>query len=140
MAKRRMTRVRHRVPSRWRYRRRHHDKRIPLSVITGLTAGVFNHTSDGWGSVVECLKDGWFEGAAQSFMRQLTGIRLGGIGGTSGHPTEINWQAALNPFNLDDGSIWKVGLWTHLIARITRYAGIDPVSRIPMIGKFLKWS
>jgi hypothetical protein len=69
----------------------------------------------GWGSVYDHLKANNLDMAAQSGIRQMTGVRLGGIGGQN--KTQWDAFASLNPINFDEAPAAKVGFVTSFALR-----------------------
>lgn len=112
---------------------------MPLSAITGIATSILASPEPGWSSVMKAIQDGWFEGAAQSFIASWTGVKLGGIGGQTN--TEFNMMEALNPFDLTHAPAWKTMMWTHLGTMVTKkIAKQDPFKRLPLIGKWISFS
>ena len=65
---------------------------------TGITA-VFSKVG-GWDSVYTHLKNNSLDMAAQSLIRQFSGVRLGGIGGQD--QTQIDIFRSVNPLELGE--------------------------------------
>jgi len=120
-----------------RYGRRR-DKRLPLSAGIGLGVSVFAPPWNGWSSVAQNIQAGAYDKAFQSFVCGWTGIRIGGIGGQKN--TEIDIGRTLNPMNLTDAPAWKTLLISALIAKGTRRFIGDPISKIPILGKYVKYA
>ena len=120
-----------------RHRPRKHDKRMPLSVGVGLAASIMAPAAPGWASVFDSIKAGNMQGAAAGFIRSWTGIY--GIDGNE--PIGINIIHALNPFDMSDAPAWKATLWTAIVAKVIKsVVHVDPISKIPVVNKYVKFS
>jgi len=120
-------------------RRRRRDKRIPFSVAVGLGVAAMAPPTPGWISPLQAVQEGRFDLAAQSFVRSMTGIAIGGIGGQV--TTTFNIMDTLNPFNMNEAPAIKTMFWSALILKIQKSVfHINPIANIPFVKKFLKWS
>lgn len=122
-----------------KYRKRRRDSRMPLSAIVGLGVSVVAPAAPGWEPALSAIKRGAWDFALQSFVRSWTGIAIGGIGGQS--ETSFDLAATLNPLNFNEAPAWKSMFWTGLSAKLVkRFTKQDPISKIPVINKFIKFS
>jgi hypothetical protein len=119
--------------------RRKHDKRFPLSAGIGLATSLFAEPAPGWETPMHAIQRGSPEFAMQSLLRSWTGIALGGIGGQQ--TTYFNAFDTFNPFNFSEAPALKATLWSALAMQLTkRLFHINPVDKIPIVNKWIKWS
>jgi hypothetical protein len=60
--------------------------------------------------------------------------------GYTGAP-QFNAMAALNPFDMSEAPAWKSMLWSHLaMVVVKKLTHTDPLTKIPMLGKYVKFS
>jgi hypothetical protein len=110
-----------------------------MSVGIGLATSVLASPGAGWGSAINQIQGGQPIEALQSFIRAWTGVRIGGIGGQSN--TEIDIFKTLNPFDLSEAPAWKAMLLSALTMKaIKMLTHQDPISKIPFINKYAKFS
>lgn len=86
-----------------------------IGMLPGVTMAVqalFGQPGPGWSSVFTNVKQKNYEMAAQSFIRGVTGMRIGGIGGQA--TTEFDLFNTVNPLEFGEAPVLKVGLWTGL--------------------------
>lgn len=122
---------------RFKARRHHRDTRMPLSAIVGIGTSVFAPPCPGWASPMEAIKYGSMTDAFQSFVRSWTGISIPVKGGNF----DINLMGALNPLDFTEAPAWKAMFWTALTTKIVKkVAKQDPLSKIPVLNKFVKFS
>ena len=120
---------------------RKRDKRFPISAGIGLATSVFAPAAPGWSTPYSNVQEGKFDLAIQGFVRAWTGVALGGIGGLVGESTSFNIVNALNPIDFNDAPAWKAMFWTALLAKIIKkFTKQDPLSKIPMVGQYVKFS
>jgi hypothetical protein len=108
-----------------------------MSVAVGLATSVMSPAAPGWQSTYQAVKSGDLAGAAAGFIRSWTGIY--GIDGKE--PMGINIMNALNPLDMSDAPAWKATFWTAIIAKVIKSAvHVDPLSKIPVVNKYVKFS
>ena len=118
---------------------RKRDKRFPISAGVGLATSVFAPAAPGWSTPYQNITDGHFDMAVQGLIRAWTGVAIGGIGGQP--ETSFNAWDALNPFDMNDAPAWKAMFWTGLFAKIIKkFTKQDPISKIPFVGRYVKFS
>lgn len=117
---------------------RKHDKRFPISAGIGLGVSILAPPVSGWTSVLQNAKVGAYDKAFQSFVASWTGIRIGGIGGQAN--TEIDIMRTLNPLDFGYAPAWKSMLIAGIVAKVTKKFIGDPISKIPFVGKYVKYA
>lgn len=110
---------------------------MPISVGIGLATSVLAPAAPGWRSTLESAKAGDYGGAAAGFIRAWTGIY--GIDGKE--PVGVNIMSALNPLDMNDAPAWKATFWSAVIAKVVKTATkVDPISKIPVVNKYVKFA
>src|SRR3989304_868420 len=116
--------------------RRSRDKRMPLSVGIGLATSILAPPIDGWTNVKDAIMSGQFDKALQSFVASWTGVQIGGIGGVT--KTTVDVTRLINPLDMSYAPGLKTTLVTAIAFRVARKFIGDPLSKIPILKKYLK--
>jgi hypothetical protein len=75
----------------------------------------------------------------QSFVRSMTGLAIGGIGGQQN--TSFNLMDTINPFNMNEAAGLKAMLWSSIALKVSKMLiKKDPIQSIPFVKKFVKWA
>ena len=139
MPKRKKSRRFTRFTRRFRGNRKH-DRRMPLSVGIGLATAFIAPAAPGWSTPMHNLQEGRFDLAMQGFVRSMTGVVIGGIGGVTG-PTSFNIMDTLNPFNMNEAPGLKAMFWSSVAMKVSKMlVKKDPIQSIPILKKFVKWA
>jgi len=117
---------------------RKRDKRFPVSAGIGLGVSILAPPVSGWTTVLDAAKTGQYDKAFQSFVASWTGLRIGGIGGQAN--TEIDVMKTLNPFDFSYAPAWKSMLISAIVAKVVKKFAGDPISKIPFLGKYVKFA
>lgn len=139
----RRARIRHyaRRLQRWMPIRRHRrDKRMPLSVGVGLLTSVFASPAPGYSSAYQAIQYGSVMDAAESFISAWTGLR--GISGKEGMPFQMpNIVSLINPLDMSVAPALKATLISAMTMKLTKkFMKVDPLEKIPIVNKFVKFS
>jgi hypothetical protein len=88
---------------------------------------------------MDALQQGHPDMAIQSFIRGWTGFAMGGIGGQT--ESAFNLFDTLNPLNMSEAPAWKSMFWSGILMRVVKkVVKTDPMSKIPIVGKWVKFS
>lgn len=83
------------------------------------------------------IQAGDMPNAVGAFIRSWTGI----YGLTGKEPVGVNLMRALNPLDMSDAPAWKATLWTSVMAKVVKkFTHVDPIDKIPVVNRFLKFS
>ena len=123
-----------------RWRRSHRrDNRFPLSAGIGLATSIIAPAGLSPGlSVLDYIKAGNLDYALEGFVHTWTGIDIPMKGGGS---PNIDVIGALNPLDFAHGAAWKTTLWSALTMKLVKkFIHQDPLKRVPIVGKMVKFS
>jgi hypothetical protein len=119
-------------------RRRTKDKRIPLSIGLGLATSVLVPAKQGWASALDAAKSGDFKGAIDGFVANWTGF--GPIMKPEYAPT-IDFGALINPFDFSCAPALKTTILSSIMFRLVKkIAHTDPISKVPIVKNYVKFS
>lgn len=114
------------------------SRKISISGIATISTTLLASPAPGWGSAYDKIQAGQFDHAAQSALASLTGIKLGGIGGQT--TTEIPWQKIINPFCMEVAPALKAFFWTKLVTKVIKKVAGNPLSGIPIVKDYVRFS
>lgn len=117
-------------------KRRWKDTKMPFeTVVVGVTIP-FTPAADGFGSIFECIQSGDIQGIIDNLKCGFLGYEP-----TRG-TTQINFAAALNPFDLNHARFTKEIMYSVILYKfrkaITGNSMTNLVRKIPWIGRRIK--
>lgn len=109
---------------------------MPFSVGVGLATSILAKPAEGWQSTFEAVQTGDYIGAFDAFVRSWTGVY-----GLSGREqVGINVMGLINPFSPEAPAL-KAMLWTGVATKIAKvFVKGDPFSKVPFLGKYVKFA
>jgi hypothetical protein len=124
-----------------RFRRFRRKAKIPIIPTVSFGAGLLFGKPDGWSSPVEGITGGNPYVAAQTAIRNITGIKVPMPNTGYTNRFEFNLMNTLNPFDFNEAPALKGLIWGSLISMGLRMLGVNRkfaqvTRKIPVLNKF----
>ena len=100
---------------------------MPLEVAVAGIAGVMTPVADGWGSLLDYVKNGDFQGLGRALNLTVLGVNTDG---------KLDLQGWFNPI-APQGKLIKMLIAAGLIHKVRTKLVRIPMKKVPIVGRYL---